>query len=80
MAQNKLLVADTLYFEGGDRWLSSCLGMNNQAVIPVFGSTPEKFRSSFYLEQHIELIRELIMRMDVPVTLTLLEDVLCARF
>ncbi len=41
---------------------------------------PEKFRSSFYLEQHIELIRELIMRMDVPVTLTLLEDVLCARF
>ncbi|MDN8339199.1 urease accessory protein UreD, partial [Acinetobacter baumannii] len=38
------------------------------------------FRSSFYLEQHIELIRELIMRMDVPVTLTLLEDVLCARF
>ena len=35
MAQNKLLVADTLYFEGGDRWLSSCLGMNNQAVIPV---------------------------------------------
>ncbi len=44
------------------------------------GRTPEKFRSSFYLEQHIELIRELIMRMDVPVTLTLLEDVLCARF
>ncbi|BDE24623.1 hypothetical protein OCUAc20_31230 [Acinetobacter baumannii] len=44
------------------------------------GRAPEKFRSSFYLEQHIELIRELIMRMDVPVTLTLLEDVLCARF
>ncbi|EPK1611488.1 urease accessory protein UreD [Acinetobacter baumannii] len=79
--KNKLLVADTLYFEGGDRWLSSCLGMNNQAVMASFWAVPpEKFRSSFYLEQHIELIRELIMRMDVPVTLTLLEDVLCARF
>lgn len=41
---------------------------------------PEKFRTSFYLEQHVELIRELIMRMDVSVTLTLLEDVFCARF
>ncbi|MQZ39523.1 urease accessory protein UreD [Acinetobacter nosocomialis] len=79
--ENKLLVADTLYFEGGDRWLSSCLGMNNLAVMASFWAVPPaKFRSSFYLEQHIELIRELIMRMDVPVTLTLLEDVLCARF
>ena len=42
MAQNKLLVADTLYFEGGDRWLSSCLGMNNQAVMASFGPYPLK--------------------------------------
>ncbi len=55
--------------------------MNNLAVMASFWAVPPaKFRSSFYLEQHIELIRELIMRMDVPVTLTLLEDVLCARF
>lgn len=70
-----------LYILRGDRWLSSCLGMNNLAVMASFWAVPPaKFRSSFYLEQHIELIRELIMRMDVPVTLTLLEDVLCARF
>lgn len=79
--ENKLLVADTLYFEGEDRWLSSCLGMNNQAVMGSFwAAAPEKYRSSFYLEQQLELIRELMMRMQAPVTLTLLDDVVSARF
>ncbi|WP_213066450.1 urease accessory protein UreD [Acinetobacter oleivorans] len=79
--EHKLLVADTLYFEGGDRWLSSCLGMNNQAVMGSFWAVaPEKYRSAFYLEQQLELIRELMMRMQAPVTLTLLDDVVSARF
>ncbi|EEY78972.1 urease accessory protein UreD [Acinetobacter calcoaceticus RUH2202] len=79
--EHKLLVADTLYFEGEDRWLSSCLGMNNQAVMGSFwAAAPEKYRSSFYLEQQLELIRELMMRMQAPVTLTLLDDVVSARF
>lgn len=79
--ENKLLVADTLYFEGEDRWLSSCLGMNNQAVMGSFwAAAPEEYRSSFYLEQQLELIRELMMRMQAPVTLTLLDDVVSARF
>ncbi|MDP9803289.1 urease accessory protein [Acinetobacter calcoaceticus] len=79
--ENKLLVADTLYFEGEDRWLSSCLGMNNQAVMGSFWAVaPEKYRSAFYLEQQLELIRELMMRMQAPVTLTLLDDVVSARF
>ena len=79
--EEKLLVADTLHFEGGDRWLSSCLGMNGQAVMGSFWAVaPEQYRGSSILEQHLELIRELIMRMDVSVTLTLLGDVLCARF
>jgi urease accessory protein len=69
------------YFLRQDRWLSSCLGMNNQAVMGSFWAVaPEKYRFSFYLEQQLELIRELMMRMDVPVTLTLLDDVVCARF
>lgn len=77
----KLLVADTLRFKGKDRWLSSCLGMNGHAVMGSFWAVaPEKYRATLYLEQHIELIRELMMRMDVPVTLTLLDDVVCARF
>lgn len=79
--EHKLLVADTLYFEGEDRWLSSCLGMNNQAVMGSFwAAAPEKYRSSFYLEQQLELIRELMMHMQAPVTLTLLDDVVSARF
>lgn len=79
--EHKLLVADTLYFEGEDRWLSSCLGMNNQAVMGSFwAAAPEKYRSSFYLEQQLELIRELMMCMQAPVTLTLLDDVVSARF
>ena len=77
----QLLVADTLHFKGNDRWLSSCLGMNQHAVMGSFWAVPpEKFRSSFYLDQHIDLIRELIMRMNLPVTLTLLGDVVCARY
>lgn len=79
--KDKLLVADTLNFKGNDRWLSSCLGMNGHAVMGSFWAVPpEKYRASFYLEQHLDLIRELIMRMDVPITLTLLGDVISARF
>ncbi|WP_217424350.1 urease accessory protein UreD [Acinetobacter sp. Marseille-Q1618] len=76
-----LLVADQLNFLGGDRWLSSCLGMNGCAVMGSFWAVPpEKFRANIYLDQHLDLIRELIMRMNVPVTLTILGDVMCARY
>ncbi|EJO35321.1 urease accessory protein UreD [Acinetobacter radioresistens] len=81
LRNEQLLVADSLNFKGNDRWLSSCLGMNNLAVMGSFWAiAPEKFRTSFYLDQHLDLIRELIMRMDTPVTLTLLNDVICARY
>ena len=78
---DKLLVADSLNFKGNDRWLSSCLGMNGHAVMGSFWAVPpEKYRASVHLEAHIDLTRELIMRMDVPITLTVLGDVICARF
>ena len=77
----QLLVTDTLSFKGNDRWLSSCLGMNGHAVMGSFWAVPpEKFRSNLVLDEHIDLIRELIMRMDLPVTLTLLGDVISARY
>ncbi|MBF7684273.1 urease accessory protein UreD [Acinetobacter sp. B10A] len=79
--EQHLLVADTLYFQGSDRFLSSYLGMNGHAVMGSFWATPPKqYRSSVQLDQHIELIRELMMRMHVPVTITLLNDVVSARF
>lgn len=77
----KLLVTDYLRFEGNDRWLTSCLGMNGHAVMASFWAVPpEKFRSHFYLDQHVDQIRELIMRMDVSVTLTILNEVVTARY
>lgn len=78
---HKLLVADCLSFQGNDRWLSSCLGMHGHAVMASFWAVPpEKYRSNFYLDQHIDQIRELIMRMNINVTLTLLDYVVTARY
>lgn len=77
----QLLVADTLYFVGQDRFLTSYLGMNKHAVMGSFWAVPPRScRSKVDLEKNVELIRELIVRMKAPVTLTLLNDVLCARF
>lgn len=79
--KDKILVADCLNFQGNDRWLSSCLGMNNHAVMASFWAVPpEKYRSHFYLDQHIDQIRELMMRMKFNVRLTLLGDVISARY
>ncbi|MEB3767767.1 urease accessory protein UreD [Acinetobacter sp. MD2] len=79
--EQNLLVADILSFAGNDRWLSSCLGMNNCAVMgSLWAVAPEKFRSSVILEQQLEWIRELMVRMKASVTLTLLGDVMCARY
>ena len=44
------------------------------------GTATKKFRSKFYLDQQIDQIRELIMRMDIKVKLTLLDDVVTARY
>ncbi|EZQ01023.1 urease accessory protein UreD [Acinetobacter sp. Ver3] len=77
----KILVADCLNFKGNDRWLKSCLGMNGHAVMASFWAVPpEQYRSNFYLDQHIDQIRELIMRMNINVTLTLLDYVVIARY
>lgn len=78
---DKLLVADSLNFKGQDRWLTSCLGMNGHAVMGSFWAVaPSHLRQTTLLAEHIELIRELIMRMNLAVTLTLLDDVICARY
>ena len=79
--EQKILVADTLRFEGNDRFLSSCLGMNGHAMMGSFWAVaPMHFRQVTILEEQLSVIRDLIMRMDVPVTMTLLDDVVCARY
>ncbi|ANF81786.1 Urease accessory protein UreD [Acinetobacter sp. NCu2D-2] len=76
-----LLVTDQLRFGGNDRWLSSCLGMNGHAVMgSLWAVPPVTIRNQQVLKGQLELIRDLIMRMDIRVTLTLLDDVICARY
>lgn len=78
---HKLLVADRLQFEGNDRFLQSCLGMNGHAVMASFWAVPpEPYREISILEQQLDVIRDLIMRMQIPVTLTLLDVVISARY
>lgn len=77
----KLLVTDQLRFGGHDRWLSSCLGMNGHAVMgSLWAVPPIAHRNTQKLKSQLELIRELIMRMEIRVTMTLLDDVICARY
>lgn len=81
MRNNKLLVADSLRFEGNDRFLQSCLGMNGCAVLASFWAVaPVHHRDLSKLEQQLGTIRDLMVRMKAPVTLTLLEDVVSARY
>jgi urease accessory protein len=54
--------------------------MNNQAVMGSFWAVHLRNIAQFLFRTTVELIRELMMRMEVPVTLTLLDDVVCARF
>ena len=78
---DSLLVTDRLSFAGHDRFLSSCLGMNGQAVMGSFWAVaPEVERSTQHLASQIDQIRELMMRMQVNVRLTLLDDVITARY
>lgn len=77
----QVLVTDCLNFSGNDRFLSSCLGMNGQAVLASFWAVaPLSLRNAVILQQQIELIRELMVRMKAAVTLTLVNSVICARF
>lgn len=78
---DKLLVTDRLSFSGNDRFLSSCLGMHGQAVMgSLWAVAPPAQRNNTTLEAQIDQIRELMMRMQVNVRLTLLDDVITARY
>ena len=77
----KLLVTDRLNFLGNDRFLTSCLGLNGHAVMGSFWAVPPiNQRNTQQLELQIDQIRELIMRMQINVRLTLLDDVITARY
>lgn len=77
----QLLLQDQLYIDGDDRWLSSPLGMNGFAVMGVMYMVPPSGqRDESTLDGLIDALRELIMRMQMPLQLTRLGYVLVARY
>jgi urease accessory protein len=78
---DQLLLAERLNFAGQDRFLSSTLGMNGKAVMGSFWAlAPQAQRDQQMLDQQLECIRELLMRIDAPVRITRLDAVLSARY
>lgn len=76
-----LLVQDQLYIEGGDRWLTSPLGMAGHAVMGVLYLVPPvAYRDHVLLDADIEGMRDLIARMQMPLAITRLGHVLVARY
>lgn len=77
----RLLVDDRLAFSGGDRWLSSPLGLDGQAVSGLMLAVPPVHRrEEAVLDQDIAVLRDLIARMQMPLVVTRLDDVLVARY
>lgn len=78
---DQLLLQDQLYIDGDDRWLSSPLGMHGHGVMGVmYMVAPIHHRDESKLDEQIDGMRELIMRMQMPLQLTRLGHVLVARY
>jgi len=77
----RLLVDDRLAFAGADRWLSSPLGLDGQAVSGLMLAVPPVARrDEALLDQDIAVLRDLIARMQMPLVVTRLDDVLVVRY
>lgn len=77
----QLIFKDQLYFVGNDRWLLSPLGMNRRVVSGSFYAIPPaQQRSEQQLDALIDILRELMVRMKVPIGLTRLGYTLVARY
>lgn len=78
---DQLLFKDQLFFQGNDRWLVSPLGMHQLAVSgSLYAIPPLEQRDEKRLDVHIDILRELMSRMKVPVRLTRLGYTLVARY
>ncbi len=77
----RLLLDDRLAFDGGDRWLASPLGLAGQAVSGMLLAVPPIHRrDESLLDQDIAVLRDLIARMQMPLVVTRLDDVVVARY
>lgn len=78
---DQLLFKDQLFFQGSDRWLISPLGMDQKAINgSLYAIPPLVQRDEKILDAHIDILRELMVRMKVPVGLTRLGNTMVARY
>lgn len=77
----QLIFQDQLYIEGDDLWLTSPLGMHGRAVMgALYLVPPPAQRQEEVLDAQIELLRELVMRMQMPLRMTRLGHTIVARY
>lgn len=77
----QLQLFDQLRIQGNDLWLRSALGLNGHAVSGTFWALPPlQHRGAAQMDEHIAQLRELLMRMDLPVVITRLDQLMVARY
>jgi urease accessory protein len=77
----RLCIDDRLIITGGDRWLNSPLGLNGLSVSGMMLAVPPVHkRDERLLDQDIQVLRDLIMMMQMPLAVTLLDGVVVARY
>ncbi len=81
LRQGRLCIDDRLKIVGGDRWLLSPLGLHGQSVSGMMLAVPPvSKRGEQSLDRDIQVLRDLIMMMQMPLVVTLLDGVLVARY
>ncbi|WP_410210950.1 urease accessory protein UreD [Aquirhabdus sp.] len=81
LRQGRLCIDDRLILNGGDRWLTSPLGLNGHSVSGMMLAVPPIHRrDESLLAQDVQVLRDLIMMMQMPLVVTLLDGVLVARY
>jgi len=77
----QLLLDDRLQLQGGDRWLTSPLGMAGHSLVGTLWALPPLAqRDEQILDAQIDSLRDLIVRMKMPLVITRLDHLLVARY
>lgn len=72
---------DRLQLHGGDRWLNSSLGMAGHSLVGTLWAVPPLAqRSEAIIDAQIDSLRDLIVRMKMPLAITRLDHLLVARY
>jgi urease accessory protein len=77
----QLLLDDRLAIAGGDRWLTSPLGLAGHRLMGTFWAVaPDTHRSAQQMDALIDQMYELIVRSKIPMAITRLDHLLVMRY